>query len=297
MPPVVALGENAAQARILRLLPGSRVIVRRSYSLRMARGRVISQRPRARARVGHGAPVRIVVSDGTPFVNVPPITTGVAPAAARAVLARSGLGGRYRWEPSWTVRKGTVIELRPAIGTRVRRPAKVTIMVASGYPRAKVPNVLQTNVAEAETQLRARHLRFRIDYRLAPRSSANQVLGQWPDAGTSVYQGTRVRLTVARTLHWVKVFADSGSGDYQSTPFTVPKRWRIRYRLTAGDPGFAFAQISWLPDGDLFGRAAGFTAFGSDSLRTYVVPASGTYRLSVSPYLGAAWYVEVDAFE
>jgi hypothetical protein len=168
-------------------------------------------------------------------------------------------------------------------------------MVASGYPRAVVPNVLQTNVAAAETQLRAKHLRFRIEYSLAPRASANQVLGQWPAAGASVYQGTWVRLTVARPSHWVKVFADSGTRGYQSDPFTVPKRWRIRYRLSAGDLGFALAQISWSANGDPFG-GSGFRAYNSDGLRTYVVPTPGTYRLSVSPYLGASWYVEVDAY-
>jgi serine/threonine-protein kinase len=296
VPAVVTLDETAARAKLRRLLPGSPLIVKHSYSTRIARGSVISQRPRAKARVRQGASVRLVVSEGTPFITVPPVTTDVTPASARAALARSGLGSRYRWEPSWTVRKGTVVELRPAVGTRVRRPARVTIMIASGYPRAVVPNVLQTKLATAETQLRAKHLAFRIEYRLAPRASAGQVLSQWPAAGASVYQGTRVRLTVARTLHWVKVFADSGSGGYQSEAFTVPKRWRIRFRLAAGDLGLAFAQVSWAPDGDLFG-GAGFTAYNSDRLRTYVVPAPGTYRLSVSPYLGAAWYVEVDAFE
>jgi beta-lactam-binding protein with PASTA domain len=296
VPAVVALGEHAARAKILRVLPGSRVIVKRSYSMRVALGRVVSQRPRAQARVGQGASVRLVVSNGTPFATVPPLTTGLAPAAARAALARRGFGGRYRYEPSWTVRKGTVIELRPAGGTRVRRPARVTIVVASGYPRAVVPDVLRTDSASAETQLQAKHLRFQIVYRLAPRVSENTVLGQSPAAGTSVYQGTRVELTVARTLRWVKIFAESGSRGYLSDAFTVPKRWRIRYRLAAGDLGLAFAQFRWSPDGDLFG-GSGFTAYNSNRLGTYVVPAPGTYRLSVSPYLGADWYVEVDALE
>ena len=296
VPAVVALRENAARAKILRALPGSRVVVKRSYSARVALGRVISQRPRAQARVGHGGLVRLVVSNGTPFATVPPVTTGLAPAAARSALARRGFGVRYRHEPSWTVRKGTVIELRPAGGTRVRRPARVSIVVASGYPRAVVPDVLRTDFASAETQLQAKHLRFRIVYRLAPRVSENKVLGQSPAAGTSVYQGTRVELTVARTPRWVKIFAESGSRGYLSDAFTVAKRWRIRYRLAGGDLGLAFAQFRWSPDGDPSG-GAGFTVYKSNRLGTYVVPATGTYRLSVSPYLCTDWYVEVDALE
>jgi serine/threonine-protein kinase len=296
VPSVVALTESAARAKIRRALPGSRVIVKSSYSTRAAHGRVISQRPPAQARIGHGVAVRLVVSNGTPFATVPSVMTGLAPDAARTVLAQRGFRGRYRYEPSWTVRKGTVIGFRPAAGTRVRRPARVTIVVASGYPRSVVPDVVQTNLAAAEKHLQAKHLQYRIVYRLAPRALANEVLSQSPAAGASIYQGTHVRLTVGRTLHWVKVFAYSGSRNYQTNAFTVPKRWRIRYRLTPGPLGLALAQVNWSPDGDPFG-GDGFTAYNSRSLRTYVVPNAGTYRLSVSPYPGTAWYVEIDALE
>ena len=172
----------------------------------------------------------------------------------------------------------------------------MTILVASGYPRAVVPDVLRTDSASAETQLRAKHLQFRIVYRLATPALANEVLAQSPMAGHSVLQGTRVELTVARTLHWVKVLASSGSGGYLSRAFTVPKRWRIRYRLNAGDLGFALAQIGWSPEGALFGTA-GFTAHDSNRLDTHVVTTPGTYRLSLSPYLGTTWYLEVDVLE
>lgn len=296
VPAVVALRADVARARILRLLPGSRVIVKRSYSTRVAQGRVISQRPQAKALLGRGEPVRLVVSNGTPFATVPFVTTGVTPAAARAALARQGFGDRYWYQPSWTVRRGTVIELWPAGGTRLRRPARVTIVVASGYPRSVVPDLLRTDSASAETQLRAKHLQFRIVYRLAPPALANQVLAQTPAAGHSVLQGTPVELTVARTLHWVKILASSGSSGYLSRAFSAPKRWRIRYRLGPGDLGFALAQIGWSPDGALFGTA-GFTAHDSNRLDTRIVTTPGTYRLSISPYLGTTWHVEIDALE
>jgi serine/threonine-protein kinase len=296
VPHVVALGEVAARAKLRRLLPGARLIVKHSYSTHVARGRVISQRPRAKARVARGAAVRLVVSDGTPFAAVPSVGVGLTPSAARATLARSGFGARYRRQPSWTVRKGTVIELQPTPGTRVRRPARVTIVVASGYPRSVVPDLLQTDFVAAESRLQSEHLRFRVVYRLEPRSLANQVLDQQPTAGTSVYQGTRIQLTVARTPQWVKVFAVSGTRGYLSAAFTVPQRWRIRYRLSTGYLGFGLAEVSWAPTGGLFG-GNGFTAHDNGSLRTYIVPDPGTYQLTVSPYFGTGWYVEVDAFK
>jgi hypothetical protein len=156
--------------------------------------------------------------------------------------------------------------------------------------------VRRTDFASAEAQLQAKHLRYRIVYRLEPRALANQVLDQSPAAGASVYQGTRVQLTVARTLRWVRVFADSGSRGYVSDAFTVPRSWRIRYRLGTGELGFAFAQVNWSPEGGPFG-GDGFTSYHSGGLRTHAVTGPGTYRLSVDPYLGTTWYVEVDALE
>src|SRR5262249_56559652 len=127
----------------------------------------------------------------------------------RAALAHAGFAGRYRYTPSWTIRKGRVIELRPPRGTRLRRPASVRIVVASGYPRAVVPDVQRLDLRSAGTQLAAKHLRYQVVYRLDGSVPANQVLGQSPAPGTTVYSGARVRLTVARTLRWGKVFADN----------------------------------------------------------------------------------------
>jgi serine/threonine protein kinase/beta-lactam-binding protein with PASTA domain len=296
-PNVVALRESAARAQILHVLPAATVSVTRVYSTRIASGRVIGQRPPPDAQLRGDVPVRLTVSKGTPFAPVPSVAAGVPPATAKALLERRGFIGRYRYTPSWTIRKGTVIELRPGTGTRLRRPATVRIVVASGYPRSVVPDVENVGLSSAQTQLEAKHLRYHVVYRLTQSVAPNQVLGQSPAAGAVVYQGSRIRLTVARTLRWVKVFAGSGADLYESAPFTVPDRWRIRYRLTAGDFGPALARVSWSHDGNLFGDGS-FIADGAGPLRTYAVSdGAGTYKLTVSPYVGTAWYVEVDALE
>jgi serine/threonine protein kinase len=296
-PNVVALRESVARAKILHAVPGASVAVTRVYNARVAAGRVISQRPAPHTQLGSDALVRLTVSKGTPFAEIPAVAVGVAPPTAKALLERRGFVGRYRYTPSWTVRKGTVIGLRPETGTRLRRPATVKIVVASGYPRSVVPNVENASLASAQTQLEAKHLRYRIVYRLAQNVPKNQVLGQIPGAGATVYQGTRVRLTVARTLQWVKVLAASGADAYASDPFTVPDRWRIRYRLTAGDFGPAVAQVGWSAAGALFADN-GFIADTAGVLRTHAVTdGAGTYKLAITPYAGTAWYVEVDAFK
>jgi serine/threonine-protein kinase len=297
-PNLVALRETAAREQIERLLPGTSVVVARAYSTRVPKGRVIRQRPLPRATIPHGALLRLTVSRGTPYAPVPAIAAGAAAAAARRALARHGFGARYRYTPSWTVRKGAVIELRPAAGTRLRRPATVKVVVASGYPRERVPDVENAAVASAQGLLSDKHLRYQVVYRLSENVSPGLVLAQLPAAGAIVYRNTRVRLTVARTLRWVRVLASSGTDSYQSERFSVPARWRIRYKVAAGSGLFpALAQVTWSRDGDPFARD-GFLARGTDSLRTYdISDGAGDYRLSIVTDLGINWYVEVDALK
>jgi serine/threonine-protein kinase len=296
VPNVVALRISLARTEVLRRLPNATVSMTHAYSKRIPAGRVISQTPPPRAPLRNDRLVRLVVSKGSPFADVPEIAIGEPAATAETTLARSGFDGRYRYTPSWTVRKGTVIELHPRTGTRLRRPATVRILVASGYPREVVPDLHNTDLASAQAELAAKHLNYRVVYQLRRTLPADQVLGQIPPAGATVYRGTRVRLAVSRTLRWVQVLTQTGADPHESDPFTVPEHWRIRYRLTPGEFGPALAQFSWSRDGNPFGDG-GFFA-NTAGMRTYTVSdGAGTFRLAVSPYAGTAWYVEVDALQ
>jgi beta-lactam-binding protein with PASTA domain/predicted Ser/Thr protein kinase len=297
MPNVVALREDAARAQIMRTLPRANVSVERVYSMRVASGRVIRQRPSPRIALAKAPEVRLVVSRGTPFAAVPALA-GVPAGKAGALLARQGFRSRYAYAPSWVVRKGSVVGLKPRAGTRVRRPATLTLVIASGYPRTVVPEVRNVDLAAAKAQLASYDLRYRLVWRLTDEAEPGQVLEQIPSAGTSVYEGAQIRLTVARTLRWVKVFSASGTADYESEAFTVPQHWRIRYRLVPNEFGLAVAQVGWAREGDDTGATRSFLASGSGALHTYVTSdGAGTYRLGVRPYAGTRWYVEVDVLK
>ena len=126
----------------------------------------------------------------------------------------------------------------------------------------------------------------------------DQVLAQKPAAGATVYRGTRVWLGVARKVRWTKVFSASGSDAYESVPFTVGGKWRIRYRLAPADGSDASTDFAWTRDGDLFSDGS-FVADTPGALQAHdVSDGAGSYRLSVRPYSSdASWYVEVDALQ
>ena len=161
-----------------------------------------------------------------------------------------------------------------------------------------VPDVQNVDLETARTQLEAKHLRYAIVYRVSPTSTPNQVVEQHPSPRTIVYEGRRVWLAVTRVRHWTKVFADSGAGAYESAPFDVSRKWRIRYGLDGNDFWGVTTEVSWARDGGLFGDGS-FIADTPGTLQTHVVPdGAGTYRLSVRPYFpDTSWYVEVDSLE
>jgi serine/threonine-protein kinase len=296
-PDVVRLREADARARILGTVPTANVSVVRVYSASVARGRVVRQLPVAQSHLDGGARFVLIVSKGTPFAELPTFIAGTAPEHAKAYLRTKGFAVRYRWTPSWSVRKGTVVGLSPNSGTRVRRPTTVRVVVSSGWPRAVVPDVQNVDLASAKQQLEAKRLRVGVVYRPAGTNAPNQVVTQQPRAGSTVYRGTRVWLAVARTQRWQQVFAQSGSGEFESTPFTVAGKWRIRYRLDGGDFfGNASTELSWTRDGDVFGGGS-FVTGSTGALQVHSVSdGAGTYRLDVRPdSLGTSWYVEIDA--
>jgi eukaryotic-like serine/threonine-protein kinase len=300
-PDVVSLREGAARARILHTMPTASVSVVRAYSTRFGRGRVIRQRPAPSSHLDTGARVTLIVSKGSPFTEVPSFVAGTTPETAKAYLEGRGFDVRYRWTPSWYVHKGEVIELHPSSGMRVRRPATVRIVVSSGWPRAVVPDVQSLDLDSAKRELEARHLRYGIVYRPAHGNAPDHVASQKPLPGATVYRGTRVWLAVPRKVRWRAVFSDSGAGEYESVPFTVPAKWRIRYRLEGGD-GYsdATAELAWARDGDFFGFDDGsFVAESAGSMQVRRVDdGAGTYRLTVRPYADdMSWYVEVDALQ
>ena len=170
-----------------------------------------------------------------------------------------------------------MIELRPRAGVRLRRPATVSILVASGYPREVVPQVVNADLASAQSKLEAKHLR--LPGRLpadAERDRVNQVVGQIPAAGAVVYRGSRIRVTVARTYRWVNLFRWSGTDHFQSDPFTVPARWRIRYRLAGAASLPAIAQLFWLPERRAVCRRR-------DSSRATPAPTATSCRTAPAP--------------
>jgi eukaryotic-like serine/threonine-protein kinase len=302
LPPLVGLPLNEGLRR-LRLAaerftvetPPTRIS--RVYSERAPNGVIVGQRPTAYARLsGPRARVALAVSRGSAFAPVPQIEPGNDPKLVASRLAAAGFGTWRRFTPSWTVRKGSVVGVLPRVGAKVRRPAKVTILVASGYPRSRVPTLRGLSLPAAESLLAGKHLRPAIHY-VPSRAEAGRVMSQSPPPGSVSVLGRTVQLKVGRAMGWARVLSRSGAGEYSSPAFTVRRQWRIRYRCWSIYPdGFVLAGVSWTSPDEL---SDGFTMDRADNLHTVVFSSGpGTFQLHIVPFApGTTWYVEIQTRE
>jgi serine/threonine-protein kinase len=100
---------------------------------RVARDVVISQSPPGNAKAPRNSTVNLVVSSGTPEVQVPPLTNTPEDEAER-ILRGAGFGVDKALASSTSVPQGRVIRTEPAAGTPLEEGSTVTLIVSSGPP-------------------------------------------------------------------------------------------------------------------------------------------------------------------
>jgi beta-lactam-binding protein with PASTA domain len=168
-------------------------------------GLVIRQTPVAGTTVKKEAHVDIVVSGGPGTVTLADVS-GLTVAKATAELAKAHLKTRTKPEASKTVEAGLVIATDPAAEEDVQEGRLITLLVSSGPPSVRVPDVTGDTLAAAEATLTNEEL---VVGNVIKRASATQapgtVIAQSPVPGNTLHVGGKVELTVAKAPREVEV--------------------------------------------------------------------------------------------
>jgi eukaryotic-like serine/threonine-protein kinase len=179
-------------------------------------GLVISQSPRAGSVVEKGSSVRIVVSGGPasiPLIDV----AGLSEADAIAKLRKAGFKPTSKTESSATVAAGKVIGTEPPAGPELQVGSTVTVLVSSGPPPVKVPDLSGESLSAAEATLTNDGLAVGTVAKKTSTQSPGTVLSQSPASGSSLRAGGKVDLTVAREPRQVAVPAVVGETEVAAT--------------------------------------------------------------------------------
>ncbi|HVE89142.1 MAG TPA: PASTA domain-containing protein [Burkholderiaceae bacterium] len=194
VPNVVGQSFDEARSRL------ARFTLQRSYrAAAEAGGTVLAQSPMAPATLPAGAPVTLVLSDGS-LVRVPRVANLNINDARQRLQKDLDLKAQPVVVTS-ELRVGTVIEQQPVEGTLVKRGSVVRLQVSAGQEGPElidVPSVVGMPFDKAKSRL-SRFAIERIERPRTERSSApeGQVIEQSPRAASRAAAGSVIVLTVA----------------------------------------------------------------------------------------------------
>ncbi|MBZ5537589.1 MAG: PASTA domain-containing protein [Acidobacteriia bacterium] len=170
-------------------------------------GTVLSQNPKANTQLARGCPVSLRVAAAVPQIQVPNFI-GMTEAQARKQLPSGFVGylgdfklGSVNYQDT-SAGSGKVISQDPRPGTQVPRrsatPVNLVIARPVETPTAQgkkvreitVPRVTGMHLKDAIIQLNQKGL----GYEVAPGGDTDVIVKQDPPAGTTVKQGSKVRL-------------------------------------------------------------------------------------------------------
>jgi eukaryotic-like serine/threonine-protein kinase len=163
-------------------------------------GLVISQDPQAGAKVKQNTTVALTVSSGPGNATVPPVVGETLTRAKSAIQIANLKVGRIEHQSSTTVAAGQVIGTSPQAGQNPAVNTPVTIIVSTGPPPVKVPDVTGESLAQAKAQLQGPPGQFTVSEvsQISTTAAPGTVISQSPIGGSSVKPQSTITLVVAK---------------------------------------------------------------------------------------------------
>jgi beta-lactam-binding protein with PASTA domain len=163
-------------------------------------GTVFAQFPLGGTKAKAGSKVTLTVSDGPGNVTVPAVI-GEPEAQAEEAIRTARLGvGAISQQNSSSVPSGNVISSAPVAGQSVPAGEKVNLIVSSGAPMKKVPNVVGQSQSAAKSALQSAGFQVTVSTEQTSSAPANNVISQNPSGGTQEPSGFTVSIVVAKAL-------------------------------------------------------------------------------------------------
>ena len=259
------VGQSSEQAVQALALLGIKPKITQIESATIPPDRVVRQVPPAGTSVSTSDGVELFVSTGLPLVTVPDVRA-FSRADAQRVLDQARLRTKIV-EQFAQAPEGSVVDVKPPVGTQVRQDSVVTLIVSQGKPPVTVPNVVSMNVDAATAALRKLGLKLQIGQRQeSDNIPENAIAAQDPKDGTKVAPGSAVTVVVSSgpAAATVPDVTGKSTNDAIATLQAAGFDPVFSYTVQSGAPGTVLRQVP----------AAGTTAKQGSGV-TIMVTASG----------------------
>ena len=172
----------------------------------VATGNVISQDPASGSSAAQGSPINLVISSGPQMVTVPNVEGLTQDAATTAITAAKLTVGTVTQQTSDMVATGKIISQDPASGSSAAQGSPVNLVISSGPQMVTVPNVEGLTQDAATTAITAAKLTVGTATQQTSNTvAAGKVISQEPTSGSSVAQGSQVKLVISSGPQMVSV--------------------------------------------------------------------------------------------
>ena len=122
---------------------------------------------------------------------------GLRESNAVELIVGDGFEPKVRRLPNADTQVGMVYDQEPQPGTRLSKDSIVTVLVSSGKPRVRVPDVVGKKLADAVEQLSRADLDANA-VEVNSEQAAGTITAQSPRAGTVLVSGSTVRINVSK---------------------------------------------------------------------------------------------------
>ncbi|VEI12525.1 Serine/threonine-protein kinase PrkC [Trueperella bialowiezensis] len=200
----VVTGLSEADARASLEAVGFPVDTTTTFSDDVAAGLVVDSDPTAGTSLHPSETVTLVVSAGVEHVDVIDVV-GQTSDEAQAALKEARLNAVVEEDYSETVPQGQVISQTPEPGTSVPHSSQVTITVSLGRKPISVPDLTGASLDDASARLAEYGLSATTTEEFSDTTPQGHVISQEPAAGTTLYRGDSMNLTVSKGPELVEV--------------------------------------------------------------------------------------------
>jgi serine/threonine-protein kinase len=204
-----------------------------------------------------------------------PFVEGVRAPVARDRIQNAGLRPVQRNESSDSVPRGIVIRQEPDAGERIQRGNAVRYFVSTGRPRVQVPDLVGARESDAVATLRSAGLVPNV-VDIFSDKPAGEVIAQDPKGGTSIVEGSEVRLNVSKgpqqtgLPNVVGQSFDDGAATLREAGFTP-----VRRDVEASEPA-----------GTVIGMSPGAGTLAPPGTRVTLDVSTGTTTTAVPDVVG-----------
>ena len=245
----VARAELASRAGDERPAPRLK-IVDRSYSESAPAGAIVAQDPPEGDRIPENGGLLVSVSLGSAYTEMPSVA-GLEGAAAFALLEKNGFTPTRKYAPSTEIEAWHATSTEPAAGTRVKRPAHVTLLVSTGPPKRLVPSIYGLDAGQVEETVRAAGFEPRIEEQVSDDVDPGAVISVSPGPGERIPLGSTVTIVVAREPQWQAEGQIESTEDSGEQVVSVPAGTRVVVTTTDTSPeggGGGKVDVFWTGD-------------------------------------------------